>query len=150
MVTGQKRGNAEALLPPPDKQVEQDWCGWSWWEGEVLPVPGNAVLSSPTSQCQAPLSPPVSAQRWPLTWFTFPSFEKALASCKAVEQLLVQRKPPELAAETHLAVKSSSESTRRVPAQIRGSPTSWVTITVLFTVLSISSSVGNRNEGTKY
>lgn len=141
--------NAEGLL-----QVEQDQCGWSWWDGEVLPAPGDAALSSPTSQHKAPLSALVSCSRHqPDTGLSlgllFHPSSKPWPSAKLSEQLLVQHKPPELAAETHLVVKTSSESTRKMPAQIKGSASPWVTITILFTVLPISSSSGNRNEGAK-
>lgn len=55
MVSGQKGCDAEALLPTPAQQVEQEGYGWSWWDGEVWPVPGNAALSSTATQHQAAL-----------------------------------------------------------------------------------------------
>lgn len=154
MVSGQKGSNAEGLSPSPAEQVEQDWCGWSWWDSEVLPAPGNAVLSRPASQCQAPLSPLVSCSRHQPNaglWLglLFHPLSKPWPPAKLSEQLLVHCKLPELAAQTHPALNNTFESTWKMPSQIKGSPSTWVTITILFRVVSISSCLGNRNEGAK-
>jgi len=69
--------------------------------------------------------------------------QSCLGSCSCRE------KSPEVAAQTHPAANNSSESTCKMPGQTKQSPSTWVTITILFTVLSISSCLGNRNEGTK-
>lgn len=58
---GQKGSNADGLVPTPDEQVEQDQCGWSWWDDEILLAPGKTVLSSPNTQYQASLSALVSS-----------------------------------------------------------------------------------------
>lgn len=88
------------------------------------------------------------AQRWPLTWFICPPFAQALASCKTTWAA-------SCAAQTTWAGSWNQSTSSKTQLWINkenawsneGLPSTQVTITILFTALSICSSLGNRNEG---